>query len=402
MTSGLTPSGFVAPTLQDEIDDLNAKLLANVDAGLDLDESKPLGQIVAILAEKYLELSTLGAAVYAAINPDNASGNLLVNACAISGTRPQVPTYSKVTATLTLAAGTRVSAGAVASVLNEPTNTWVLTQDVVNTTTGTLGLPGLFRSSQPGVIKAYATTFTVVQSPAIGWTGLSNPLDSTDGEAGDTDDTLRAKREEELQGVGSGTTGALRARLLEMPGMGLPGSNAFVFDNDTLETSSDGIPAKSIRCVVWDGTGSTVSDATIAATIWQNKPAGVGTSGSTTVAVNDSAGNPQAVSFQRATAVPIYVTCVVVPAPGVTIDATARAAVRAALKNFADSWTLGSSVIALPFARAAIVPGVTVDVTAPFEFDVTASPTNTANISFTSLAIPTLSTTNISVNGSFV
>ena len=111
--SGLTPTGYVATTVDAEVNDLNAKLLANVDGGLDLAPDQPFGQIVAIFAEKFAELTELGATVYSATNPAGAEGALLVNLATISGTHPQVATYSKVTVNLTLTAGATVSAGAV-------------------------------------------------------------------------------------------------------------------------------------------------------------------------------------------------------------------------------------------------------------------------------------------------
>jgi hypothetical protein len=51
---GLTPTGFVAPTLQNIVTDLNA-LFLKVDSGLDLSSDQPLGQAIAAFAQKLAE-----------------------------------------------------------------------------------------------------------------------------------------------------------------------------------------------------------------------------------------------------------------------------------------------------------------------------------------------------------
>ena len=58
--------------------------------------SSVIGQVIGIFAEKFAELMELGATVYNAVNPNAAEGQLLANVSAISGTFPQVATYSTV------------------------------------------------------------------------------------------------------------------------------------------------------------------------------------------------------------------------------------------------------------------------------------------------------------------
>lgn len=193
--------------------------LANVDPGLDLSSETSFGKILAIFADKFAELDALGAAVAASIDPANATGDLLVQRCALSATRPQSAQYSTVVATLTLNASVTVHPGAIAAVNGDPTNTWILTEDAVNPETTTQTVNALFRASQPGPIEALANTLTVIQTPTIGWTLITNPGDAIKGLAADTTETLRTKREAELLGAGSSDVDAIRARLLEIPKM---------------------------------------------------------------------------------------------------------------------------------------------------------------------------------------
>jgi hypothetical protein len=394
MSIGLTPTGFVATTVTEEVTDLNAKFLANVDGSIDLAPDQPFGEVIGIFAEKFAELTELGATIYNMTNPSAAEGRVLVNIAAISGTLPQVATFSYVTGTLTLNAGTTVLAGAVASVAGQPTNRWVLTANVTNPGPGTQMLPGIFRSEQAGPFVANAGTLTIISTPTIGWTAITNAADAVPGLAADTDTSLRQKREAELAGQGSGDLDAIRAAVLKVPGV----IQAFVFENVFLETDATGLPGKAFRVVVWDGVGHSASPAAIGLAIWKAKPTGILAYGATPIVVTDSQGNTHTVSFDYAQQKPLFVTLTTTPTP---LTLAQRTAIRLALTTYADAtFNLGVSIIDLPFRAAALVAGIDTDVPT-FAFDFVASPVNTANLTVTGLQIATLDSTNIKINGTF-
>lgn len=390
---GLTEVGFVAPTVDEEVQDLNALHLANVDATLDLDPDQPIGEIIGIDAKKFADLAEVLATVYNSMNPDAAEGQLLRNICAISGTRPQVATYSKASGVLlTLNAGATVFAGAIASVANQPTNRWVLLADVTNAGGSPAAIPGDFRSEQTGPFVANANTLTVIGTPTMGWTAVTNPTDAAPGLPADTDTTLRQKREAELRGEGSGDVEAVRAAVLKVEGV----LQAFVFENNTLSYDANGQPPKSLHVVIWDGPGLSASNAAVAQAIWTHKSSGALTVGTTLQSVTDSAGNAQPIRFDRASQRRLYVSCTTTPG---TLSGAGTTAVKAALKAYADAtFQLGVSIIALPFRASGVVPGVNTDVPL-FQFDFSPSPTNTGNLGVSGLQIATLATTDILVNG---
>jgi uncharacterized phage protein gp47/JayE len=395
MTFGLTPQGFIAPTVADKVASLGSSFQANIDGGLDLDPDQPMGQVIGTFANDITSAWEVLATVYNALNPNAAEGNALVNLSALSGTRPQVATFSFVVGDLTLNASTTVHAGSVVSVAGQPTNTWTLVFDVVSTTAGVY--QGDFQANTIGPTKANPGTLTVINTPVVGWTAITNPTSEITGIAADTDATLRAKRELELAGQGADTVDAIRAKLLELPGM----IQAFVFENTTLVTDANGLPGKAFRAVIWDGPGLTVADADIGNIIWKNKPSGIQSFGATSVTVNDSAGNPQVVNFDRASQLRTWCTCTVTPVAGVTIDANARTAVRNAIAAYATAtFNLGVSIIDLPFRASALVPELTLDVPT-FAFDFHSTPTNTANLAVSGLQIATVGQADISVNGTF-
>lgn len=391
-TPGLTAAGFVAPTVDEEVTDLNASVAALVSPTLDLSPDQPMGQLIGIFAEKFAELSELGSTVFNGLNPDAAEGALLANIAAISGTRPQVATYSTVVVQMVLSAGVTVANGAVMSVSGQPGNTWSLTADVTNSTSSQGTFNGSFRSAIPGPFVANPHTLTVINTPTIGWVSGDNGLAATQGVASDTDTSLRIRREAELGGEGAGNTDAIRAAVLQVPGV----LQCYVFENDTLLTNALGIPPKAFQVVVWDGPSPQASNQAIATAIWDNKADGIQAFGSVFQQIIDAGGNIQYVAFDRASQIPLYVACTTTPS---TLSTNGTNAVKAALAAYAlATFNLGTPAIALSFRAAALVAGVNTDVPT-FAFDVVPSPTNTGNLTTSSLQIFTLSTTNVTVNG---
>lgn len=389
---GLTPTGFVAPSVQEIITDLNTSILTVVDAGLDLAPDQPIGQTIGIFAEKLAEVWELMSTVYNSLNPDAAEGNLLDNVSAITGTRRRSATYSKVVGTLNLNTGVTVNAGSVVAVAGQPTNTWVLQAPVTNSGGSAANFPGTFNSSLPGPFAANAGTLTVINTPAVGWNSITNATDAVQGIAQDTDAVLRAKRQAELAAAGSCTAPAILADVLEVPGV----ISAFIFENDTDLTDSSNLTPHAIRVVVWDGPAPAATNNSIAQAIWNNKPAGTQTNGVTFGIAVDTTGVFRIVYFDRAQQVPIYFSYTTTPSVLTTAQTAAVKAQVAAVGLAALG--LGAEVVALAFkVQPLFIPGI-IDVTA-FTLGTGPAPVGTTNIAITPLQIATVNTTHILVNG---
>lgn len=97
-------------------------------------------------------------------------------------------------------------------------------------------------------------------------------------------------------GAGGGATN-IRSALLGVDGV----RAATVFENDTMSTV-DGMPPKSIRAVVLDG-----SSEFVAARLLEMKPGGIETVGAVSVTVKDMSGRDKVVKFDRAEEVPINI-----------------------------------------------------------------------------------------------
>lgn len=76
----------------------------------------------------------------------------------------------------------------------------------------------------------------------------------------------------------------------------------FTDDGTGINTILIGRPPKSFETIVQGGT-----DEDIATTIWQTKPAGIETFGSTTTVINDSLGRPQSIKYTRPTEIYIAI-----------------------------------------------------------------------------------------------
>ena len=110
--------------------------------------------------------------------------------------------------------------------------------------------------------------------------------------AGETDASVRARIRRSLAGRSTGTADALLAAVKGAKGV----RDARLYVNDTDSTDSIGISAHSIAVVTDGGNGEAVAQA-----IFDKKPPGIGTWGSTTVTVPDAQGNGHPVSFTRNT-----------------------------------------------------------------------------------------------------
>ncbi len=404
MVAGLTPQGYSAETEDEYVQDLNAAILANVDAGLDLSPDQPLGQIIGIVAAKLASLDGTIQTAYNAINPNAAEGALLANAAALSGTLPQVATYGTVTVQLNMNASTTVSAGTVFAVVNQPANTWVLLNSVTSTTSGFY--TGLCRASNPGAFVANANTITVINTPAVGLLGVNNATAASSGVDADTDTTLRQKRLIQLAGEGSGTLDSI-VSAVDKVSEGI--ISVFGFENTSLVTDSTGLPGKAFRIVIWDGASPTDSLNDIAQAIWDNKPSGIQSFGALSGTATDSQGIARTVNFDRATQKPVFVSCTTTPSSLTTPQTTA---VKQAIAQYINNLGLGVSIIARKFSASPLEPISALDATpsnpaytpfitdvVTFAFDFVASPTNTANLPISGLQIATCSTANILVNG---
>lgn len=398
-TAGLTPTGFITPSLQTLQTEINSLQFAAIAPALDVSSDQPLGQINGIMASVFADLWSGLSAVNGAIDPNAAEGAQLDNVSALTGTLRPGSTPTVVTCTLTFNASTTLSAGTLASVVGLPSQVFALKNTVYIAASGSVS-GTLWVALIPGATVVQPSTLTVITTPVSGWTGITNPALGTTGAAAYSDTMLRQLRVEEIAQSGSCNKDALEAKLLLVPGI----LAATVYQNTSDSvvqvlrsggTATQNRPPHSYEAVIWDGPSPAASNSLIAASLWGNDPSGIPTCGSTSATTLDADGNTQVMNFSRATNKALFVLVTVVLNPLIQYagDAAVQTAIATALAT--DQTKPGVEIIALVLKAAALVPGV-LDVT-NFQFDFVPAPTNTANITPNYDEVATLTTADVTV-----
>jgi hypothetical protein len=294
--------------------------------------------------------------------------------------------------------------------------TYTATQNgVVLATSGSLNLtvPGcIFLCTQTGPTIANGSTLTAITTPVTGWVSTTNPLAATLGTLIESDTDYRLRQENEIAAVGSGNPDAMRADILNVPGV----IQAFVIENTGTTVDGYGNPPHTFLVVVWDGSVPAASDTQIAQAMWDDKPTGIAPSSAGTITDGvavDSNGGTHVMPFDRATQEPVYLTITCTMMPNQTMNATVAAAIKQAivdssitqlLPDFSDNPAylgLGDSVIQTAIISTILQAGLGVlDVpTATCFLGFSPSPGGTSNLTVTALQIATMNTANMVVNG---
>ena len=348
ITYGLTDTGFRRKTYAEIIASLEAWQRDKISTKLDLSEKTVLGNVNAIVSEELAQSWETLEAAAGVLDPDTAVAALLVGVCKLTGVVRSGADYGHVAdVTLTFDRACTIPANTLLlSVEGEATNLWSNDSEIIAATAGTQTAD--FTSVGTGsTYAAAAETLTVISTPILGLVSATNPTEATAGTDQQSLDALRTEREASLAATGKGTTAAIAAALLTVPGV----LDARVFENDT-DTTDDGIPPHAIRPVIWDGTGEAAEDMALAQAIYTSKGAGTETHGAIDSATTDPWGTSKIVHFDRAAVVPIYVVVVV---SGTFTESTLQAAIVAAHDAVIDR----DVYFALLIAAAIQCPGVT-------------------------------------------
>jgi|SRR5882672_1541454 len=389
---GVDSTGFVGESFEEIVADMGTDALTTISPTLVLDPNQFIGQFIGIVAKKDAEIWEVGQIAYNAFNRNAAEGVQLDNIGDLTGTPRLAATKSFVTCTVNLGASFSQPPGVMtANVVGQPNTKFVNRDTVTSTTAGNYS--AVFQASVTGPVVANAGTLTVITTPVSGWNSVTNALDASLGTNIETDTAYRVRQRNELSATGSATVDGIRADVLRVPGV----IECFVFENTTDAVDINGLPPHSFEVVIFDGTVPTASDAAILQTIWNDKPSGIATYGSTSGTAVDSHGTTRTVYFSRATVLTVYMNfqnVVTDPAffPG---DGIAQIKAAAVLRG-SQILTLGADVIALQFKGAALsVPGVVDVPTLLLGFS--PSPSGTANLVVGIRQVARLDTTNIAV-----
>lgn len=323
-TFGVTPAGFVAPSTQELIALIQADQLAGISASLDVSPDSVIGQLNGIFAFYLAQAWEALEGCYDGFDPDKAEDVMLTMLSKLTGTPRAGATQSTTPCTVDADIGTVLVAGThFASVLGKPDVKF--TPQVTFTAASSSTFNVLFVSENTGQVQAPNGSLTVIATPVVGWNSITNTADAQLGSPIASDAQLRLTRQQELTQSGSSTVDAIFAKLVALLS-GITGASVAPFNNESDSIDANGLPPHSFEMVVWDPS-SAISNNQFAQTIWDSKPAGIKSFGSSTGNAIDKTGATQIVAFTKATVVPIYISYILAPKVSYIGDAAFGAAV---------------------------------------------------------------------------
>jgi hypothetical protein len=164
---GVTNDGFVRPTLEEILDDIEADQIAAFGTTINTQADSVFGQLNGIFADQLDQLWALALAVYSAQNPDTNNGASQDAIAAITGATRLPATKSTVTLSVNLDAGTQLLVGReVSDVLG---NTYVTTAIAENTNTYDDNVDVAAESEEYGPVFTAAKGINNIDTPVSGW-----------------------------------------------------------------------------------------------------------------------------------------------------------------------------------------------------------------------------------------
>lgn len=195
---------------------------------------------------------------------------------------------------------------------------------------------GEVESENFGPILAPSGTLNKIITPVIGWNSTINPLDAAVGRDIETDPALRVRRSQSLAITGQSTVPAIRAKLAQLDGV----EAAIVVENDQNVADLEGRPPKSFESIVLGGL-----DLEIAETIWNNKPVGIETFGSTEIEYVDSEGISRFIQFSRPTEVYIHIRVSYTKYNEESFPSTGETAMQSTVLDEGNALSIGNDVL---------------------------------------------------------
>lgn len=343
----VTATGVITVDTSDLLADVENEYRAAFGNDIALTPDTPQG--VLVVAEVLARRGVLEnvAAIANQINPNVAEGVFLDAIWALTGGQRQAATKTLVVAQLAGVPGAIIPAGAIAktSDTDEP---FSLAASVVLDGTGQA--TGMFSSVREGSVACNVGALSLIVTGVIGWESVTNPAAGVTGQALESDDQSRVRRQNTLALQGVSVSEAITSALYDIPGVR---SVSYRENTTAAPVTIDGVNLgpHSIWACIDGGT-----DAEVAAALLAKKSAGCDWNGAVTVNVTDPySGQVYPVTFDRPTdkAVLARVTL----RPGVISNPTN--AVKQAVVDYANGlimgepgFVLGADVSAFEIAAA--------------------------------------------------
>lgn len=250
MPNSISASGLTTADRDEILANYTAAMQSIFGADINLASDTPDGQILNLFTQSVLDLEDLLTQIFNTFDPDNAIGNILDQRVAINGIQRQAGTYTTTNITVVTSQslnlwGLDQDTQPIFTVSDNAGNEWQLITSQEGVTPGTHVY--LFQSSVPGQVLTTPNTITVPVSIVLGVTSINNPTTyATLGINEESDADLKVRRQKSVSLQSQGYIQGLLAALENINGV----TSAYVIENTSSGTDSDGIPGHSIWVII--------------------------------------------------------------------------------------------------------------------------------------------------------
>lgn len=279
-------------------------------ADANLDQSSPDGQLLNIFAQGGVDIRELLMQIYNSFDPDNCSGRILDERCAINNIFRKGGTFTTVPIDITT--NRTVTLQGLDENYNDVNATGYTIQDsagnqfvLVSTQTLQAGTTRvLFRSKDIGSVQTTLNTITIPVTIVLGVVSVNNPVDATEGKNEESDYDLKVRRRQSVSIGSSGYLNGLLATVLQLDGV----TDAALYENFTGEVDANGTPAHCMWLVVEGG-----SDADIADAIYRKKSYGCNMRGNITYTITTVSAQQFVAKWDEPTEQELYLKFDIIP-----------------------------------------------------------------------------------------
>lgn len=275
MPNILDATGLQVSTRAELVAYLTAKFQEIYGVDINLASDTPDGQMMNIYVQGYLDVLDLLVQVFNSFDPDNAIGLVLDQRLAINGVVRRAGTYTVTPIDITNTASVNLygldqTTETPFTVRDNAGNQFYLMVTQLGLSVGTHSLA--FRAAVPGKQLTTPNSITTAVTIIPSVSNIVNPSGYTVlGTDEELDGAVKVRRQRSVSIASQGYYEGLVASLENLPGV----TSAYVYENDTDFTDSDGTPAHSIWVIV---AGSALPED-IANVIYRKRNAGAGMRG---------------------------------------------------------------------------------------------------------------------------
>lgn len=318
MTDVVDSNGLQVSSNTELVSQLTTSFQSIYGNDINVDQNSPDGQMINIFAQGGTDIRELLVQLYNSFDPDNCSGRLLDERCALNNIFRKAGTFT--TVLITLVTDRSVTLQGVDANYNDPSATGYTIQDnagnqfvLVNTQTFAAGThTALFRAKEIGAVETSIGTITTPVTIVLGVVSVNNPVSATTGENEETDAELKIRRRQSVSISSSGYLNGILASVLQLDGV----TDAAAYENYTNVTDTNGTPAHCLWLVVEGG-----SAADIAEVLYKKKPAGTNMRGDITYNITTVSRQTFTAAWDEPTAAPLYIKFNIQPTvTGVVFD----------------------------------------------------------------------------------